>query len=101
MMDFESLTLIDVEFVSDLSPESAEVLGGVPAMVRRTGGGVARGPKGTMIAADIMAYLPPEVSTHAAPFVRIDGKHYAVAFVDTDFKEKRPVRVGLSKIEES
>ena len=101
MIDFKALARVDVEFADNLSPERCVVLGVARATVRKTGGGVARGPKGAMIAADMIAYLLPDAKTHGAPFVRIEGKHYAVAFVDTDFGERRPVRVGLSEIEES
>lgn len=98
MVDLKTLLRADVEFISDLLPDRAEVLATARAIVRKMSRRSARGPKGTMIDCDIVAYLSPEEKTHGAAFARINATSYAVAFVDTDFNEERPVRVGLCEI---
>lgn len=100
MVDFNALSRVTVEFISELPPKHFSVLATARATIRRAGRGAARGPKGTFIDCDLVAYLPPETNTRGAAFVRIEGKFYSIAFVDTDFKEERPVRIGLCDIGE-
>lgn len=77
----------------------------VRCSLRRSRGGLVRGPAGETLAADFVAYLPPgvdirpEFAGQTPDKLRIEGRDYLCVFVDRGPSRSSPIKVGLKHLE--